>query len=419
MPMNREHAEREAKGAGEVWIEVLVGENSFDRNFRAGILQYAREHGFQRVQVPPWEDFSEAFLAGQFDLDRLVVIGHLRDPKILQELARARVPCVLAGIADGELGAKLMKGRCITCATDHALIGRMAAQYFRGQGRFASYGFVAGASRSDIRWWIEPRRRAYEETLAEHGVSSVPCFIESSATQSPESLANSFRQWAEALPKPLAVFAANDGVAREVVVQCDIAGLRLPDEVAVLGVDNDESFCETTAVTISSIELETARLGRRAMALVERMLHGESVESRTVLCPPSHVVERLSTNAMPVRDTFVGRAVDFISANAAHGLDVADVVRSCGTSRRFLEKRFKALTGRTLLDAIHEKRIAHVTDLLRNTDWPLNMISDRAGFSSPTALCALFHRMKGCTMHEYRAGIRGGEPFASPRRTIR
>lgn len=115
---------------------------------------------------------------------------------------------------------------------------------------------------------------------------------------------------------------------------------------------------------------------------------------------------RRSTTPRPLRDAFVARAVDYLSAHAAGPISVEDVVTACGTSRRFLEIRFKALTGRTLLEAIHDKRLGAVVDRLRETDEPLGVLSDRLGFRNPSSLCALFRRRFGRSMHEYRAELR-------------
>ena len=143
-----------------------------------------------------------------------------------------------------------------------------------------------------------------------------------------------FASFAAPLPKPLAIFGCNDLAARHAALCCAELGLRIPDDVAILGADDDPALCETAPVAISSVALETVRLGRRAMALAEQMLRGERPETTTVLCPPSHVAERASTSAAPLEDLFVGRAVDFISANADRAVSVVEVAAACGTSRR-------------------------------------------------------------------------------------
>ena len=163
---------------------------------------------------------------------------------------------------------------------------------------------------------------------------------------------------------------------------------------AILGVDNDPAFCETAPVGLSSVSLETVRLGRRAMGLVAQMLAGERPETSAVFCPPSHVAERASTSAAPLADLFVGKAVDFISANADRAVSVVEVAAACGTSRRFLERR---------LETIHAKRLALVEDLLRKPDLSIQAVAIRAGFVDASSLCSLFRRVHGCSMGEWRA----------------
>ena len=152
--------------------------------------------------------------------------------------------------------------------------------------------------------------------------------------------------------------------------------------------------------------LETVRLGRSALSVALAMLRGETPDRTMILCPPSHVAERASTSAAPLADLFVGKAVDFISAHAREPIGVADVVAACGTSRRFLEKRVKSLTGRTILETIHEKRLGAVVEMLRDTDVALAAISDRLGFSTPSSLGSQFRRRFGRSMREYRAELR-------------
>ena len=389
------------------WIEVIDGENEFDRNFRAGVLRAAGEAGFVRVRLVPEGQLHEDWKDPDFRAGPPAVIGALWDRALLRELRRAGVPCVLTGVREGE-GTTRAENRAV-CSTDNRAVGRMAAEYLLGPGRFRSFAFApAGFEEWGAQaWWIRRRAEAFAATLAAAGKTPAPPLPIPSLVRGAGRIArDAFREWAEPIPKPLAIFAANDLFARQIAVLCDLAHVRVPDEIAILGVDNDATLCETAATPLSSIALETGRLGREAFSLAVRMLRGERLSGIVSLCPPSHVAERRSTSAAPLEDAFVARAVDWISAHAEVPMEVPDVVAACGTSRRFLERRMRTLTGRTILETIHEKRLGAVVRRLRDTDEPAGLVSDKLGFSSPAALSALFHRRFGRSMRDFRADLR-------------
>lgn len=389
----------------DAWIFVVAGENERDRRFTEGVLRGARERGFRRIMPVDYEDGFTAIYhdEGKFRGRPFAVLGHLRDQTLLRELARSKVPCVFFGKSEGEAARRIVREHSVVCGTDNAAIGRMAADYFAGQRRYASAAYLDLESWSANEWWSRERREAFAEAIHGHGVAYAGAHLLLDDDFSPEMMLARFGAFVEGIPKPLAIFACNDKAAHDAALCCDVLGLKVPDDIAILGVDNDPAFCETAPVGLSSVALETMRLGHSAMALVAQMLRGDRPETTAVFCPPSHVVERASTSTTPLADLFVGKAVDFISANADRAVSVADVAEACGTSRRFLERRFKALTGRTILDTIHAKRLAAVEALLRKPDLPVKTIAIRTGFADVSSLCALFRRAHGCSMGEWRA----------------
>ena len=292
--------------------------------------------------------------------------------------------------------------RGIVCGTDDAAIGRMAADYFMEQRRYASYAYVDGSGWTRGEGWSQARRKSFQAELTAHGAPFAGEFCLRDDNSDPERMIASFAETVAPLPRPLAIFACNDAAARDVCMCCDILGLRMPDDIAILGTDNDAAYCETAAISLSSIAPETTRLGRNAMNLVARMLRGEDPGCSEVDCPPSHIVERHSTSAAPLEDLFVGKAVDYISVHAGSAITVAQVAKACGTSRRYLERRFKALTGRTILEAIHAKRLAAVQELLRNPALSITEIAFETGFNNVSGLCELFRRTYGVSMGEWR-----------------
>lgn len=390
--------------AEKAWIFVIGGQNERDRRLTEGVLLEARRLGFRRIMTM---DFDGSFINMYLETNRfkdytLAVIGHLRDVAVVRDLSRRGVPLVFFGHYEGDAMRKASGGKGVICGTDNAAIGRMAADYLLGQGRYASFAYLDYADWSRDEWWTCSRREAFVAELKAHGAEFAKAFCLREDGSDPERMISNFRDTVTSLPKPLALFACNDVAARDACMCCDILGLRIPDEIAILGVDNDVEFGETAPVGISSIAPETLRLGRNAMDLVARMLHGEKPVSLEVDCPPSHIVERHSTSTAPLEDLFVGKAVDYISAHAGTAISVSQVAKACGASRRYLERRFKALTGRTILDAIHAKRLAVVEKLLRDPSLSITEIALETGFNNVSGLCELFRRTYGVSMGEWR-----------------
>ena len=391
----------------DAWIFVVAGSNEPDRRFTEGVLREARERGFRRVLPVDYEDGFAAIYHDErkFQGRPFAVLGHIRDKALLRELARSKAPCAFFGRAEGEAAQRIARDYGIVCGTDNAAIGRMAAGYFAEQRCYASSAYLETVPWVANEWWSRDRRESFAEAARSHGLPYAGAHLLRYGNFSIEQTLARFEEFVSGLPKPLALLACNDEAAHNAALCCDVLGLRIPDDIAILGVDNDPAFCETAPMGLSSVALETVRLGRSAMALVAQMLRGERPETTAVFCPPSHVVERASTSTAPLADLFVGKAVDFISANANRPVSVAEVAEKCGASRRFLERRFKALTGRTILETIHTKRLAIVEEMLRKPGVSIKSIAVRTGFADTSALCALFRRVHGCSMGEWRGRL--------------
>jgi LacI family transcriptional regulator len=188
---------------------------------------------------------------------------------------------------------------------------------------------------------------------------------------------------------------------------CRGAGLAIPDEVAVLGVDNDELLCELAAPPLSSVMPNTLRTGYEAAALLDRMMRGEAVRPVAHLIPPVGVVARQSTDVLALDDRAVAQAVRFIREHACEGINVGDVLRGVPLSRRVLEQRFRRLLGRTPREEILQVRLARVKQLLTETDLTLYRVAERTGFEHVEYLSVVFKRETGRTPRQFRTAARG------------
>ena len=360
----------------DVWFILPDGTNIFDSEFRAGALSVARELALPKVRLS-----NETLLLKKFSIEKS------GKNSAMKAFGKSGIPLVLLGEEAVEDWRKAFGGPITVCSVDNESIGQMAADYLHEQGRFASYIYADGSSDQFYQWWTSRRYESFVDTLREHGytgeVLRVPVLNSSAHTD-----AEHFLKAMEKIPRPIAVFACNDRAAREIVSFCHLANLHIPDDVAVLGVDDEKDLCESCPVPLSSIKIEHYRLGRTAMHLILRMLEGGPRRDKVILCPPVRVIERASTKRSTPSDKFVASAVNFIRTARLDTLDVMAVVKACGASRSYLEKRFRAETGRTILDAIHRRTLEDVKHLLLDTDKSVAVIAPRRRDSRPPRVSA-------------------------------
>lgn len=388
--------------ANEPWIILPDGTNIFDSEFRNGALEIAHERGFSRIRLACEEDIVAHYIRSDlFRSGRLGIIGHIHSPRLQHLITRSGIAAILLGEESVESWRKSMGGNVTVCSVDNASIGQMAADYLFNRDRFASFAYADGMKADAYDWWTDRRYKAFVETLREHGYTGdIPRFFAQDAT--PDVNCERFASLIAKLPKPVAVFAANDRIARDLVCFADITRIIVPEEVAILGVDDESAICTTSPVKISSIKIEHHRLGRIAFQLMLHMLDGDSSRDKVILCPPIRVIERSSTRRNTPADMYVNRASEFIRLANASQLSVKTVVDACGASRSYLEKRFKRETGRTILEAINDRILDDTRRLLLDTDMPIALIAHQTGFSTTSSLCTLFRRSYGMSMSEFR-----------------
>lgn len=196
--------------------------------------------------------------------------------------------------------------------------------------------------------------------------------------------------------------ACYDYCGRQVLNACRRLGIAVPDEVAVIGVDNDDILCDLADPPMSSVIPNTYRTGYEAAALLARMMAGESVKAEAHLIAPLGVATRQSTDVLAIDDRNIAAAVRFIREHACEGIGVKDVLKAAPQSRRLLECRFKKLIGRTPHEEIVRVQLNHVKLLLAESDLSLEQISERAGFAHVEYLNAKFHREEGLPPGRYR-----------------
>jgi len=292
----------------------------------------------------------------------------------------------------------LEEGVAVVCPDDEA-IGRLAAEHLLGLGlrSFACYGYP-------IPGYSINRQTAFERHLASHGYGCErfrwpinPPELVHEGRPDPHLMA-----WVQSLPKPVGLFAVTDHLAWELTELCHLAELRIPDEVAVIGVDNDELLCEIACPPLSSVIVHSMRIGYEAAALLDRLMSGSPPPSQPVLIAPLGVAARHSTNLLAVEDVGVAKALRFIRSHLGDNISVRDVVKASAVSRRSLERRFKEVLGRSIRQEIHRARIEEACRLLATTHWKIQQISEILGFSYSQRFYLAFRRATGVSPAQWR-----------------
>jgi LacI family transcriptional regulator len=284
--------------------------------------------------------------------------------------------------------------------TNDDTIARWAVEHFeqRGLRHFAYCG--------DERFaWALKRGAWFAEHVRQRGLSAHEFRMMPSGRRAADRAR--LADWLARLPKPVGVLACYDIAGQEVLEACTIAGLAVPDELAVIGVDNDELIGNLTSPPLSSIEPDATQMGHLAAQLLDQMMDGHVVEPGLRLIDPTRIVTRQSSDILAVDDPLVVTALRFIRDRSDQNLKVESVLRQVGLSRRALDHRFGQLLGRTVHAEILRVRMGRVAELLSSTDWTLHRIADRLGFSHSEYMSVAFKKYTGKSPGQYRRAVKG------------
>jgi LacI family transcriptional regulator len=209
-------------------------------------------------------------------------------------------------------------------------------------------------------------------------------------------------QWIRSLPKPAGIMACSDYCGRVVLEACDKAGVAVPDEVGVIGVDNNELVCELCSPPLSSIEANTDRIGYVAAEILSHLLRGSHPTTRERLIKPTRLVSRRSTDAAAVGEPVVAEAIRFLRAYACGDIGVLDIAEHVNVSRRYLEQQFQKALGRSIFSEIQRVRLETAQRLLGETNWKLETVAERSGFKQAPRMSAVFQQKLHVRPGQYR-----------------
>ncbi|MEX0641390.1 MAG: XylR family transcriptional regulator [Pirellulales bacterium] len=219
-----------------------------------------------------------------------------------------------------------------------------------------------------------------------------------------ETIQKEIARWLQKLPKPIGIMTCHDDRGHQTLDACRRVGLHVPNDIAVVGVDNDTSVCGLCTPPLSSIDVNPGRVGYEAAALLMRLIEGEPAPRTPVyIGPPRGIVSRKSTDVFAINDDDVVAVLRFIHENACHGIQVSDAIKMVKNSPSTLERRVKAAIGRTIKAEIDRIRLQRAKLLLQMTQLPIATVAARSGFSVPKYFCDVFRKFEGMTATAYRS----------------
>lgn len=377
---------------------LIESSRNYGRGILRGIARYAHVHG-------PWSFYTQ---------ERELHSG------IPAWLRTWKGNGIIARIENRRIGRALLKlgwpvvdvlgsVRCNSIPgfdTDADAAARLAVDFLVRAG-FQHFGYCGyrGIPFSDRR------EAAFEEQLARQGqsmrvFSPLPSEFPESHIQAVEQhgleTEKAIAAWLRKQPWPLGLFACNDIRAQQVLNACRENGIKVPEEIAVIGVDNDDVLCNLCDPPLTSIEPDAERIGYEAAELLESMMKGISPRPGITQIPPARLVERTSTDVVPIEDPITVQAVRFIRDHVSDGIAVKDVVLHVGRSRTDLEVRFRRWLKSSVRGEIQRRRMDRVCQLLQQTSLSLDRVAEEAGFATGAHLCRLFRRQFHKTPTQYR-----------------
>ena len=282
---------------------------------------------------------------------------------------------------------------------DYALTGTMAAEYFLSKG-FTNFGFFG----YNGVCWSDERCEAFRSRIMESCPEGSNFYMYDG--QNIDNMwyydQSELTEWLKSLPKPIAIMACDDNQGNILLQACELCGIHVPFDVAIIGVDNDEILCNMSNPSMSTINVDIERGGADAAAVAERMVKDPSYKGEDVVLKPLTVVERLSSSVFATNDKEVLMALRFIHANLDSKIMVTDVLDNVPMSRRLLEHRFKKMTGMTIYNYISIQRIERFAQLLISSNDSISEIAAKMDEFDTKSISRRFKELKGCTPSEFR-----------------
>lgn len=370
---------------------LIETSNSYARGLLKGVLAYIRAHHSWSLYVPEQERGARppGWLS-RWHGDG--IIARIETEEIARTVRKLDVPIVDVSAARHVPGIPWVE-------TDDEAIANLAAEHLRDRG----FKHLAFCGERKFEW--SRFRRDY--FLAAASAAGCRCFVHESKSRFDKGYSwnrekQAMAAWLRKLPRPIGVMACYDIKAQQLLDVCRESNVAVPEEVAVIGVDNDELLCNLSDPPLSSVIPDTHHTGYLAAELLDRAMSGKQVRQKGYLIKPLGVEARQSTDVLAIEDRHVAAALRFIREHACSGINVQTMMKAIPVSRRVLEGRFKSMIGRTPHEEIIRVRIERVKQLLRETEMKMSAIAERAGFQHVEYLSVAFKQKVGVSPSAFR-----------------
>jgi LacI family transcriptional regulator len=382
---------RVSRDSDSLHIALLLNrEYVYGRKIMQGIMSYVRPSKRWKISI------------GRLTLRDVRKLVSLKPDGIIAEVFSPEVASVLnkSGIPYVDVSEIVCDLSAPSVCTDNVQIGKMAAAHLIERG-YINFAYLGGNN-----CFARLRENGFAQTLTECGLTysgftkklNLDFYGSNVLGETPRA----FHEWLQALPKPVAVFACNDAFALIVNEACRQLDIHVPDKVAILGVDNDEQFCQLETPAISSVELPLWQIGTEAVSLLDQLVTGQSPAETQKRLSPVGIVLRQSSDIVAFLDETLAKAMRYIREHAGEPLTVEQACEALCVSRRLLEKSMKSQIGHSPLTEIHRVHIERAKMLLLNSNLSLPQIARTSGFRSPERMSVLFKRFTGTTPSRFR-----------------
>lgn len=373
---------------------LIESSRAFGRGILRGVIRYQREHG-------PWSIFFEPH-----GLDTPAppwlkrwcgdgILARINSPQMARLIQRTGLPAV-------DMRFSIPGLNMPSVGIDNRAVVTLALRHLMNSG-FKQFAFCGTPRQHDT--WMDLRCDLFQQMVAESGYT---CHVFASAESQRSSQMgweysqDQISKWLLKLPKPIGIMACNDDRGQRVLDACRRVDIQVPDEVAVIGVDNDEILCGLSCPPLTSVNIDTQQIGYEAAAMLNRLMSGAPTPTQPLLLAPQGVVARESTDVLAIDDRELSEAIRYIRQHACEGLRIKELVGKIPLSRRGLERKFLDLLGRTPKDEILRIQIEQAKQLLSLTDLPVQIISTKCGFSESKYFSQVFRAKVGHSPIAYR-----------------
>lgn len=369
---------------------VLLVETSreYGRQLISGIVRYSILNGPWSFYKEPIDLRSSIRSLTNWKPDGII----MRDTLITKALLRLKIPKIFS------IHCSSYPKNLPVITSDSCAIGKMASEHLieKGFKNLAFCGF-------DGYDWSDGRKLFFCRFNNEAGyythTYSTPKNIRSYDWGKEE---RHVREWIKSLPKPVGILACNDDRGQDLLEVCKFTGFKIPEDVAVIGVDNDPMVCQIGDPTLTSIALNAESAGYEAAKLLDQLMNGEKMKGQQIVITPSHIIQRQSTDILAVSDPELASAIRFIKENAKNKIRIEDVLKTTTISRRALEQRFRKILHRSIYSQIRRVRVELISKLLIETDLPISQVTSLFNFTDMEHISRYFKREKGMGLRQFR-----------------